>query len=64
MDYDWDIYEVFKIDPFVRINMDNLETFGKMLKEFKAQGYVGTKTKILSLIASGSIPFNSIIDIF
>ncbi|MCK4667701.1 hypothetical protein KAU33_13175, partial [Candidatus Dependentiae bacterium] len=59
-----DIYEVFNIDPFVRINMDNIDTFEKMLKEFKSQGYIGTKTKILSLIASGSIPFNSIIDIF
>ncbi|MDD3627596.1 MAG: hypothetical protein PHV06_09785 [bacterium] len=60
----FDLYEVFKIDNFVKTNMESIETFDKMLKAFKSQGYIGVKSKILSLIASGTIPFNSIIDIF
>ncbi|HDS08906.1 MAG TPA: hypothetical protein ENN73_01650 [Firmicutes bacterium] len=59
-----DLYEVFKIDNFVKTNMENISTFDKMLKDFKSHGYMGVKTKILSLIAAGTIPFNSIIDIF
>lgn len=59
-----DIYEVFKIDNFIRTNMENLEVFTNKIKELKSQGYVGAKEKIMTLIASGSAPFNSIIDIY